>query len=83
MNFPLFSGVILTEDFPGENLVAGDMGVVVEQHPATEDYPEGYEVEFFAGNGETVAVVSVPATALRSATRKDILHAREPFALAA
>ena len=34
----------------------------------TEDYHEGYEVEFFAGNGETIAVVSVPATALRAAT---------------
>ena len=81
MNFSLFSRVILTEDFPDENLVAGDMGVVVEQHPATPDYPEGYEVEFFAGNGETVSVVSVPATALRATTRKDILHAREQFAV--
>ena len=81
MNFELFSRVILTEDFPDENLVAGDMGVVVEHHPTTPDYPEGYEVEFFAGNGETVSVVSVPATALRSATRKDILHAREQFAV--
>ncbi|MEK7728069.1 MAG: DUF4926 domain-containing protein [candidate division KSB1 bacterium] len=83
MNFPLFSRVILTEDFPEENLVAGDIGIAVEHHPATPDYPEGYEVEFFAGNGETVTVVSVPAAALRSATRKDILHAREQFALAA
>jgi len=82
MNFSLFSRVILTEDFPDENLVAGDMGVVVEHHPATSDYPEGYEVEFFAGNGETVSVVSVPATALRSATRTDILHARQQFVLA-
>jgi len=81
MNFELFSRVILTEDFPDENLVAGDMGVVVEHHPASRDYPEGYEVEFFAGNGETVPVVSVPATALRAATRKDIMHAREQFAL--
>lgn len=82
MNFALFSRVILTEDFPDENLVTGDMGVVVEHHPATQDYPEGYEVEFFAGNGETVSVVSVPVTALRTATRKDILHAREQFAVA-
>ena len=82
MNFSLFSSVILTQDLLDENLVVGDMGVVVEHHPATEDYPEGYEVEFFAGNGETVSVVSVPATALRSATRTDILHARQQFAFA-
>jgi hypothetical protein len=30
---------------------------------AIEHYHEGYEVEFFAGNGATIAVVSVPATA--------------------
>lgn len=81
MNFPLFSRVILTQDLPAENLVAGDMGVAVEYHPATEDHPEGYEVEFFVSNGETVFVVSVPAAALRTATRKDILHAREQFAV--
>jgi hypothetical protein len=53
------------------------MGTVVEFHPPTEHYPEGYEVEFFAGNGETIAVVSVPATTLRSATRQDVLHVRQ------
>jgi hypothetical protein len=46
------------------------MGTIVEHHPATNEYPEGYEVECFAGNGETIAVVSVPITALRQATSK-------------
>jgi hypothetical protein len=53
------------------------MGTIVEHHPATKEYPEGYEVEFFAGNGETVAVVSVPATALRAATGQEVLHVRQ------
>lgn len=77
MSFPLFSRVILIQDIAEESLIAGDMGTVVEFHPATEHYPEGYEVEFFAGNGETIAVVSSPATALRTATRQDVLHARQ------
>ncbi|MDZ7265926.1 MAG: DUF4926 domain-containing protein [candidate division KSB1 bacterium] len=77
MSFPLFSRVVLVQDLPDENLFAGDMGTIVEHHPATDRYPEGYEVEFFAGNGETVAVTSVPATALRPATRRDMLHVRE------
>ena len=76
MTFPLFSRVILCVDLPEEQLVAGDMGTIVEHHPATAAYPEGYEVEFFAGNGETLAVVSVPATALRQATREGVLHVR-------
>ena len=77
MNFPLFSRVILLHDLPDENLVAGDMGTIVEYHPATEHHPEGFEVEFFAGNGETFAVASVGASSLRAATRKDILHVPE------
>jgi hypothetical protein len=76
MTFPLFSRVILSVDLPEEQLIAGDMGAIVEHHPATAAYPEGYEVEFFAGNGETLAVVSVPATALRQATREDVIHVR-------
>ena len=77
MSFPLFSRVILIQDIAEENLIAGDMCTVVEFHPATEHYPEGYEVEFFAGNGETITVVSIPATALRAATRQDVLHVRQ------
>ena len=81
MTFPFFSRVILSVDLPEEQLMAGDMGTIVEHHPATAVYPEGYEVEFFAGNGETLAVVSVPATALRQATRKEVMHVR-PLAAA-
>ena len=77
MIFSSFSRVILLQDIAEENLIAGDMGTVVEFHPVTEDYHEGYEVEFFAGNGETIAVVSVPAAALRAATRQDVLHVRQ------
>ncbi len=76
MTFPLFSRVILCMDLPEEQLMAGDMGTIVEHHPATAEYPEGYEVEFFAGNGETLAVVSIPATALRQTTREGVMHVR-------
>lgn len=76
MTFPLFSRVILRVDLPEEQLMAGDVGTIVEHHPATTAYPEGYEVEFFASNGETLSVVSVPATALRQATREEVLHVR-------
>jgi hypothetical protein len=77
MTYPSFSRVILLKDIAEENVIAGDMGTVVEFHPATEEYPEGYEMEFFAGNGDTIAVVSVPTTALRAATRQDVLHLRQ------
>ncbi len=77
MTIPLFSRVILTQDIPEQELVAGDMGTIVEHHPATGEYLEGFEVECFAGNGETIAVVSVPASGLRPATSQDVLHVRQ------
>ena len=77
MKFQLFTRVILTQDVPEENLLAGDVGVIVEYHPATSHYPEGYEVEFFAVNGDTLTVVSLPITKLRPATRNDVFHVRE------
>jgi hypothetical protein len=72
-----FQRVVLTKDFPEEGLRAGDVGVVVERYPARGDVPEGYELEFFAATGETVAVVSVPAMSIREATDHDVLSVRE------
>lgn len=50
--------VILSEDLPEHNLKAGDIGTVVLIHGEGE----GYEVEFMALNGETIAVASVYAS---------------------
>ena len=77
MTLPLFSRVILTKDFPEHALLAGDTGTIVESHPTTNEVPAGYEVECFAANGETLAVVSVPATGLRLATSQDVMHVRQ------
>lgn len=77
MTFTLFQRVVLTQDLPDEGLRAGDVGVIVEHHPAREDVREGYELEFFAAGGQTVAVVSVAATAIREAGSREILSTRE------
>jgi hypothetical protein len=39
--------------------------------------PEGYELEVFAGNGQTIAVVSVPESAVQEATKREVLSVRE------
>ena len=76
MTFTAFQRVVLTADVPEERLRAGDVGVVVEHYLPRGDVPEGYEVEFFSATGETVAVVSLPATSLRAATASEILSVR-------
>jgi hypothetical protein len=70
MAFDLFSDVVLTADFPEEDLKAGDVGTVVERHvvPGVE---EGYSVEFFDMTGQTVSVTTLKASLLRSPTRAD------------
>ena len=77
MTLALYQRVVLTQDMPKEGLRAGDVAVIVEHYPARADVPEGYELEVFAANGQTVAVVSIPASAVREATEHEVLSVRE------
>jgi hypothetical protein len=71
MAFELYSDVILTRDVPDSGLRAGDVGTLVERHVVSGVAEEGYSVEFFDMTGNTVAVVTVPASALRLPTPAD------------
>jgi hypothetical protein len=53
--------VVLTTDLPEYGLERGDIGTVVLIHAGGK----GYEVEFVALDGETVAVVSLFASQVR------------------
>jgi hypothetical protein len=57
-------------NLPEEELCAGDMSTVVDQH-LVEGLEPGYSVEFFDMVGNTVAVATVPASSLRSPTPHD------------
>lgn len=64
--------VVLDRDINGYPLKAGDVGAVVYC------YADGatYEVEFVTGDGDTVAVLTLPATDLRPMHQAEILHVR-------
>ncbi len=64
--------VILQTDLPEHGLLAGDLGTVVLVHGGGA----GYEVEFIALTGETVAVVSVSGEQVRPARRFEMAHVR-------
>ena len=64
--------VVLTQALPEQGLRAGDVGWVVLRHNGGA----GYEVEFVTLSGETIAVVTVPAEAVRPVGKKEIAHAR-------
>jgi hypothetical protein len=71
MPFDMYSDVILTGDVPEHGILAGDVGTVVERHVVPGVSEEGYSVEFFDMTGNTVAVVTLPASALRLPTPAD------------
>jgi len=64
--------VVLTQSLPDQGLEAGDVGCVVMIHEGGR----GYEVEFTALTGDTLAVATVPASAIRPVGRKEIAHVR-------
>ena len=63
--------VVLTDDLPEAELVAGDVGTVVLVHEA-----EGFEVEFVSLGGETLAVVSVRTGQVRPVGEREVAHSR-------
>lgn len=64
--------VILECDLPAHGLTRGDVGTVVLVH----EHGDGYEVEFTALDGETVAVVTLAAAQVRAVGSGEIAHAR-------
>ena len=64
--------IVLTTDIPEHGLTAGDIGTVVMVHKTGQ----GFEVEFVALDGETLAVASLSAAQIRPIARREIAHAR-------
>jgi hypothetical protein len=64
--------VVLRRDLPDHGLVADDVGTIVGVYRSG-----GYEVEFTATAGDTVAVVTLADEDIRPRRRREILHVRE------
>lgn len=65
--------VILACDLPEHGLSAGDIGTIVLVHRNEA----GYEVEFTALDGDTIAVVTLMANQVRPVRAGAIAHVRE------
>lgn len=64
--------VALTHDNEANHLKAGDVGTVV----AVYSDSKAYEVEFVTFSGDTVAVVTLPATSVRPLHSREVANAR-------
>lgn len=69
---PELESVVLNADLPEHGLKKGDIGTVVLVHRGGQ----GYEVEFIALDGETIAVVTLDAAQVRPAEHGEIAHVR-------
>ena len=75
MRFKQFQRVALAKDIPDSNLRQGDLATIVEIHPKNGG-EIGYSIEIFNALGETLAVTTVPESALEELTANEILHVR-------
>ena len=73
--YPLFKEAVLTRDIPELGLKKGDIATIVDFHPS-EEGEAGYTLEVFNALGETVAVVTVPESALRLLRKNDMPSVR-------
>ena len=80
MSFNLFEEVVLTKDIPKRGLKKGDVATIVERHPAS-DTEDGYSLELFNALGDTIAVITVPESAIEPLTEDEIFSVR-PLAAA-
>ncbi len=80
MRYKLFEEIALNKDIPEKNLKKGDVATIVEHHPVTGG-EDGYSLEIFNVLGNTLAVITVPESAIEPLTENEIFNVR-PMAAA-
>jgi hypothetical protein len=75
MKIELFKRVSLRIDIPEHGLRQGDVATIVEYLPG-KDCEDGYALEVFNAVGETIAVVTVPESAVEPLTADRIPSVR-------
>lgn len=71
MTIKVLDTVVLKKDILEHGLKKGDLGAVVETYD-----PDGIEVEFVLGSGETRALLTLKNGDVRSLTGRDVLSVR-------
>ncbi len=71
MKFELYKDMVLTRDLPAERLRRGDIGKLVE-HPPGGSREDGYNAEVFNALGDSIAVITVPESALESLREDEV-----------
>ena len=78
MAIDLFKRVALRIDLPEHGLRKGDVSIIVEHLPG-KDCEDGYALEVFNAIGDTIAVITVPESAVEPLTA-DVIPSVQPLA---
>jgi hypothetical protein len=76
MKYELFTRVALKADLPKHALRSGDVATVVEHYSGRPGQEPGYSLEVFNAVGETVAVITVPESAIEPLRADEVLSVR-------
>lgn len=75
MTYNLFQEVVLLKDVPEKNLLKGDVATIVEHHPVSSG-EDGYSLEVFNVLGDTIAVITLPESALAPLSENEVFSVR-------
>lgn len=75
MTYQLFEEVVLLEDVPDKGLLKGDVATIVEHH-AVLDGEDGYSLEVFNVLGNTIAVITLPESAIAPLSENEVFSVR-------
>jgi hypothetical protein len=75
MKYKLYEEVILLEDVIQKGLRKGDVATIVEHHPAHEG-DDGYSLEVFNVLGDTIAVITLPESAIAPLKENEVVSVR-------
>ncbi len=78
MKLELFKRVALRVDLPEHRLRKGDVATIAEHLPG-KDCEDGYALEVFNAVGDTIAVITVPESAVEPLTA-DVIPSVRPLA---
>jgi hypothetical protein len=75
MKYKLFEEVFLLQDVPEKGLRKSDVATIVEHHPAPNG-EDGYSLEVFNVLGDTIAVITLPESAIAPLKENEVFSVR-------
>ncbi|NBD18475.1 MAG: DUF4926 domain-containing protein [Cyanobacteria bacterium] len=77
MDLELYQEVALTRNFPEYQLQQGDIATLIDFVPHPTGGEMGCVLEVFNAIGESLKVITVPISAIKQLSDKDILSSRQ------